>query len=91
MRYQVTCVKRRVGARQPYDQIEGLGSSRWFDAEAQIIREIESRTNSYYLALGTGAVELVVAMHDGRKYLTTNVDGLVPKSLLGLPDCHNVR
>jgi hypothetical protein len=43
--------------------------------------------NAFYLETEEGTTFLVVRIHEGREYLTTEADGIVPASLLALPEC----
>lgn len=42
---------------------------------------------SFYVSAGGRSVEVIVAVHSGRKYLKTTADGLQPNNLLSLPEC----
>lgn len=87
MRYQITCVRRRYGKIDPSERLEALGSSKWFGTVQQVINEIESNRNSYYVTVSGRPMEVVVDMRAGRKYLTTAGDGGTRDSLLSLPEC----
>jgi hypothetical protein len=60
-------------------RIEGLGGifrdRPWYMSERNVIVEAElpeaTRTWNFFLRSGDEAVPLIVAVHDGRKYLTT--------------------
>jgi hypothetical protein len=76
---EVSFVKLRddVLARPP--RIEGLGGTfrdrPWYLSERNLIVEVEqpeaTRAWNFFLWSGGEAVPLIVAVHDGRKYLTT--------------------
>ena len=87
VRYQITCARRRFGIDDPYERLEALGSSKWYGTVQQVIREIESQRNSYYVTVAGRPTEVVVEVHAGRKYLTTAADRGTPESLLLLPEC----
>ncbi len=53
----------------------------------QAIREIEQGTNTFFVSVGGRSVRVIVAVHNGRKYLKTEADGSSPNNLLALPEC----
>jgi hypothetical protein len=78
--------------RRP-QRIVGLGgifhSAPWYMSERNLIAEAEKpeaiRAWNFYVQNGGEALPLVVAVHDGRKYLTTPGDNGVSPKLTGLP------
>jgi hypothetical protein len=48
---------------------------------------IENGTHSYYVSVGGRTVAVIVAVHNGRKYLKTEADGYSPDNFLALPEC----
>ena len=61
--------------------------SHWKRGVAAAIAEIESGRETYYVNVEGRTPNLVVATRSGVKYLKSQLDGDVPKTLLGLPDC----
>ena len=57
------------------------------DFHRHTIRNIESGTVQYYTSVFGRSVWVVVAVHNGRKYLKTTADGYEPNNLLSLRDC----
>ena len=89
--YQVICITKRGGHNNPHERISHLGittTQGWQGVtEEQVIGWIESRQHSFYVLRGNQPVAVVVAIHNGRKYLKTVADGYAPNNLLALPDC----
>ena len=88
---QVTCIRKRGGHYNPHERIQGIGGgtllSRWYHTEEEAIRNIEIGAVSYYVSVGGRSVWVVIATHNGRKYLKTEPDGYAPDNLLSLPEC----
>ena len=89
-RYQVTCINKRGSHYNAHERIEYIGhQSNWKMSEDSAIRRIESRQDSFYTMVNGRTAEVVVAVHNGRKYLKTDADGYAPNNLLALPECQN--
>jgi hypothetical protein len=88
---QVMCINKRGGHYNPHERIQNIGGVnsgvRWKHTEDQAIRNIENGTHRYYTSAGGRSVWVVVAVHQGRKYLKTEADGYSPDNLLALPEC----
>jgi len=84
---QVTCVTKRGGHYNPHERIQALGGVGWYRSEDEVISDIERGVNSYYVSVNGRTVPVVVAYHNGRKYLKTAADGYSPDNLLALPEC----
>ena len=90
MSKQVKCVTKRGSHFNPHERIEGIGGdtpSPWWRAEDDAIRDVERDSTSYYVSVNGKSVWVVVASHNGRKYLKTEPDGYAPNNLLSLPEC----
>lgn len=83
---QVTCITKREH-NNPHERIVGIGGAGWWRAEDDAIRDVERDSKSYYVSVGGKRVWVIVATHNGRKYLKTEADGYAPNNLLSLPDC----
>jgi hypothetical protein len=91
---QVSCIKKR-DRQNPHERIEGLGgihnNQRWYQLEDAIIAELEKpdavRQFNYYTSVNGRTAYVIVATHNGRKYLKTQNDGYSPDNLLSLPNC----
>jgi hypothetical protein len=90
MAKQVTCITKKEHYNQ-HERILGIGGNdagtRWWRSEDDAIRDVERDSTSYYVSVSGNSVWVVVAVHNGRKYLKTTADGYAPNNLLSLPDC----
>jgi predicted secreted protein len=86
MAKQVTCITKREH-HNPHERILGIGGAGWWRAEDDAIRDVEQDPESYYVSVGGKSVWVIVATHNGRKYLKTQTDGYAPNNLLSLRDC----
>lgn len=92
---QVSCITKRGDHYNPHERIQGLGgvsgSQRWWMSENDIIAELEkpggSRRWNFCVSINNKSVWVIVATHNGRKYLKTEADGYAPNNLLNLPEC----
>jgi hypothetical protein len=92
---QVSCIVKRGDHYNPHERIEKLGGvysgKRWQMTEEDIIAELlkpdSSRRWNFYVTINGKAVWVVVALHEGRRYLKTEPDGYSPNNLLALPEC----
>lgn len=90
---EVSFVKMRDDVLSRPPRIEGLGGifrdRPWYMSERNLIVEAEqpeaTRAWNFFLWSGGEAVPLIVAVHDGRKYLTTPGKKGESEMLLGLP------
>ena len=90
MSKQVTCITKREH-HNPHERIQGIGGVdggvRWWRAEDDAISDVERDATSYYVSVNGKSVGVVVATHNGRKYLKTQTDGYAPNNLLSLTNC----
>jgi Protein of unknown function (DUF3892) len=92
---QVSCITKRGGHYNPHERIQDLGGFHngkpWKMAEDKIIAELEkpsaTRSWNFYTSVNGRSAWVVVAQHNGRKYLKTEADGYSPDNLLALGDC----
>lgn len=92
--FQVTCVSRRPDHFPAHERLLALGGiSRggWFLTEANAIEGIESGRYGLRMMMRGVQSDLVVAVHNGRKYLKADGDGYAPDILLSLPECQERR
>jgi hypothetical protein len=87
---QVTCINKREH-QNAHERIQNIGGVengvRWKIGETAAITAIEAETYQFYVSVKGKAVDVVVATHNGRKYLKTTADGYAPNNLLSLPEC----
>ncbi|MBC9911557.1 DUF3892 domain-containing protein [Chitinophaga varians] len=90
-RYQVTCINKRGNHYDTHERISHIGGvsngNRWKLTEAEAIQSIEKRTNEFYVNVNGRPVDVIVALHNNRKYLKTTADGHMSNNLLNLPEC----
>ncbi len=55
--------------------------------ESDAIVAIETQKFSFYVSVAGKSVWVIVAVHEGRKYLKTEAEGYAPNNLLSLPEC----
>lgn len=90
MDLQITCINK-TDRYNPHERIRSLGGinagSRWKKDQPVVVREIESKTNSFYTRVNGVRANVIVATHEDNKYVKTENDGLHPNNLLSLPEC----
>ena len=91
--FQVTCIVKRGGHYNPHERIEALGNSvgQWALSEAEMINRIERGAESFHTMVNGRRADIIVALHQNRKYLKTTADGYAPNNLLNLADCQNCK
>ena len=91
MSRQVMCITKRGSHYNAHERIQGIGGVaegiRWWRAEDDAIRDVEANSTAYYTSVGGRSVWVIVATHNGRKYLKTETDYYSPDNLLALPEC----
>ena len=85
--WQVTCINKRPSHYNPHERIQAIGGSGWKHQEDDAIGRIDRGVDTYYVTVDGRNVRVVVATHNGRKYLKTEADGYAPNNLLALPEC----
>lgn len=88
---EVKCIKKTNRA-DPHERIQGIGGlngdgTRWYLPEDKAIAGIESGQWKFWTSGGGKSVWVIIATHNGRKYLKTEADGIHPNNLLALPEC----
>jgi hypothetical protein len=91
IRVQISCINKTY-RQDPHDRIHSVGGIRsdgvrWKRSQEQAIADIESGTYVYYVSRAGRTVDVIVATHNGRKYIKTVADGIHPDNLLALPEC----
>jgi hypothetical protein len=89
--WRVSCINKR-NRQSAHERIENIGGlapdgSRWKVDEATAISGIETGKWAFYVSVDNHSVWVVIATHNGRKYLKTQPDGYSPDNLLSLPEC----
>ena len=91
VRARIQCINK-TPRMDPHDRIKKIGGvnpdgRRWTREQQQAIADIESGTYGYYVHVGNNTVDVIVATHNGHKYIKTRADGVHPDNLLALPEC----
>jgi hypothetical protein len=91
MSVRITCITK-TNHSSPHERIQSIGGTnadgtRWKRSQQQAILDIEAGTYSYYVQVGLVKVDVIVALHQGNKYIKTRNDGVHPDNLLSLPEC----
>lgn len=83
------CINKR-DRLSPHERISHVGgivnSQRWKITEDEAIRHIESRNYSFYVMVGSVRANVIIAIHNYRKYLKADADGILSNNLLSLPE-----
>jgi len=88
----ISCVSKKASHYDAHERIAGVGglnddNSRWKMGVFDVINAIEQKRIQFQVSIGGKMVPLVVAVHNGIKYLKTATDGYSPDNLLHLPEC----
>lgn len=88
---QIQCI-RKTDRMNPHERIQAVGGTnadgtRWRLSEDDAIAGIEAGKWRFWTAGGGHSVWVIIATHNGRKYLKTEPDGVRPDNLLSLPEC----
>ncbi|WP_084788862.1 DUF3892 domain-containing protein [Bradyrhizobium sp. Cp5.3] len=90
-RARIRCINK-TDRMNPHERIRNVGGansdgSRWKQSVDQTIREIENSEWEFFVSEAARTVEVIVAKHNGHKYIKTTADGVQPDNLLSLPEC----
>ena len=87
---EVKCIKK-TNRTDPHERTKGIGgvhqSKSWYLPLDDAIAGIESGKWQFYTSVNGKSVWVVIATHNGRKYLKTEADGDQPNNLLSLQEC----
>jgi len=91
VRAEITCIVKddRKSRHERIQRVGGtnLDGRRWSLTEDQAIVGIENKTYEFYTRGGGQLTDVIVATHDGHKYLKTKADTTTKDNLLSLPTC----
>ncbi len=80
---------KRGNHYNPHERIQGVAGDAgngWYRTEDQVISDLASGLNSYYVSVNGQSVAVTTAQHEGRTYIKTVADGYEPNNLLNLPE-----
>jgi hypothetical protein len=88
---QVQCINK-IPRNDIHNSIRNIGGIRsdgvrWTRPQKQAIEDIEAGTYSYWVRVNEVSVWVIVATHNGHKYLKTQNDREHENNLLSLPEC----
>lgn len=88
---RVQCINK-TDRLSRHDRIKNIGGvnpdgSRWHLSEKAAIGYIENGTYTFYTQGGGVTANVVIASHNGLKYLKTDRDSTTQDNLLSLPEC----
>jgi Protein of unknown function (DUF3892) len=89
-RHEIRCINK-ADRYNPHERIQNVGGVRASGTTFKItqpaaISEIE-RGEQFFVNRGGRTANVVIATHNGNKYLKTEADGVQPDNLLALPEC----
>ena len=83
---KITCINK-TNRPDPHERISHVGGSGWRMTLDQAITAIENGTDTFHTMVDGKRAEVIIAKHNGNKYLKTENDGEQPNNLLSLPEC----
>jgi hypothetical protein len=83
---QITCINK-TNRFNPHERIQNIGGPGFKFSQPDAIRYIESGAHSFFVQVRGYSVGVIVAVHNGNKYIKTQNDGVQPDNLLSLPEC----
>jgi len=90
MDLQISCINK-TNRQDPHDRIHSVGgetsNGRWKKSQTTAISEIEGKVNTFFTRVNGSRANVIVAVHNGNKYIKTENDGLHPNNLLSLAEC----
>jgi hypothetical protein len=86
MASEITCINK-TNRQSAHERISHIGGSGWRITQEQALGRIESNAEQFYVSKGSSRVNVIVAKHNGNKYIKTENDGEQPNNLLSLPEC----
>jgi hypothetical protein len=91
IRAEIKCINK-TDRYNPHERIKSVGGvnpdgKRWKLSQPEAVAGIDNGTYSFWTQGGGKTVDVIVAVHNGNRYLKTKNDGSQPDNLLSLPEC----
>ena len=88
---EIKCI-HKSNRFNPHERILNIGGlnpngTRWKVSQERAIQGIEQGKWHFYVRSGSNIVDVIIAIHNGNKYIKTTNDGIEPNNLLSLPEC----
>ena len=88
---EIKCINK-TNRTNPHERIQYIGGvkpnkTRWRLTVAEAIAGIEAGKWAFWTSVGGKVAKVVIAKHEGHKYLKTEADGVSQNNLLSLPEC----
>jgi len=88
-RAEIKCVNKR-DRENPHERITNVGGytdKQWKITQQECVTMIENKTWEFYVKKNSKEVKVIVATHNGNKYVKTEADDTKSNNLLSLPEC----
>ena len=90
-RHEIKCINK-TDRYNTHERIRNIGGpnadgTRWKVTQPEAITGIESGKWAFYVSRAGHTVDVIVATHNGNKYIKTVADGVQPDNLLEMPEC----
>ena len=91
IRAEIKCINK-TDRYNPHERIKSVGGvnpdgGRWKLSQPDAVIGVDNGTYSFWTQGGGKTVDVIVAVHNGNRYLKTKNDGSHPDNLLSLPEC----
>jgi len=88
---KIECIKK-TDLTDPHERIHGIGGidihgKQWYLSLSEAISAIENSRLEFWTRGGGKRAEVIIATHNGHKYLKTKADDIQPDNLLALREC----
>jgi Protein of unknown function (DUF3892) len=89
-RRRISCINKQDHPN-PHEKILNIGGifdgEGWKYSQARAVAFTERGVYSFYMTIGKSVIDVIVATHNGHKYLKTQPDASGNDNLLSLPEC----